>query len=227
MPNRIIKERVCISEDFNALSWFEQSFFMRLIVTVDDFGRYYARPAVLRGRMFPLKRVSDKQIVNTLNKLAQMRMLRLYSIEDLPYLEILAWDKHQSIRAQRSKFPEPKAFESNCMQMFADVSVIQSNPNPNRESNRESGRKSSRFSAPSIEEIMEYCKQRSNAVDAERFFNFYAAKGWMVGKNSMKDWKAAVRSWERRDADGAGNAVAPAQNAAGNTSGFSVETDTL
>ena len=56
-----------------------------------------------------------------------------------------------------------------------------------------------RFTAPSLEDVKEYCAERKNNVDAERFINYYTANGWKVGKNPMKDWKAAVRSWERND----------------------------
>ena len=56
-----------------------------------------------------------------------------------------------------------------------------------------------RFSPPSAAEVMEYCRERENAVDAESFVDFYAAKGWKVGNAPMKDWKAAVRTWEKRE----------------------------
>jgi hypothetical protein len=62
----------------------------------------------------------------------------------------------------------------------------------------ESG-KSTRFTPPTLEEVQAYCTERGNNVDAERFIDFYSSKGWMVGKNKMKDWKAAVRNWESRD----------------------------
>ena len=55
------------------------------------------------------------------------------------------------------------------------------------------------FTPPSVEEIREYCLERKNNVDAERFHDFYEAKGWMVGKNKMKDWKACVRTWEKSE----------------------------
>ena len=53
------------------------------------------------------------------------------------------------------------------------------------------------FSKPSLEELKTYCKERKNTVDADTFINFYESKGWMIGKNKMKDWKAAVRTWEK------------------------------
>ncbi|MBQ2680428.1 MAG: hypothetical protein IJF97_00675 [Eggerthellaceae bacterium] len=55
------------------------------------------------------------------------------------------------------------------------------------------------FAPPTAEEVAEYIGERGYAVDADRFIDFYASKGWMVGKNKMKDWKAAVRNWARRD----------------------------
>lgn len=54
-----------------------------------------------------------------------------------------------------------------------------------------------RFTPPSLEEVRDYCRDRGNAVDPGKFIDFYESKGWMVGKNKMKDWKAAVRTWER------------------------------
>lgn len=56
-----------------------------------------------------------------------------------------------------------------------------------------------KFSKPSVDEVKSYCLERKNGVDAERFVDFYECKGWKVGQNSMKDWRAAVRNWERSD----------------------------
>jgi Mg-chelatase subunit ChlI len=53
------------------------------------------------------------------------------------------------------------------------------------------------FVKPTVEEVREYCLERKNNVDPERFVNFYESKDWFVGKNKMKDWRAAVRTWER------------------------------
>lgn len=59
--------------------------------------------------------------------------------------------------------------------------------------------KRKRFEKPSISEIEQYCIERNNNVNAEQFFDYYESNGWKVGKNSMKDWKAAVRTWERSE----------------------------
>ncbi len=70
-----------------------------------------------------------------------------------------------------------------------------------------------RFSPPTIEEVSAYCQERGGLVDAQRWFAYYQSNGWRVGRNPMKDWKAAVRTWERNgySAPGReqGNAAAP------------------
>lgn len=55
------------------------------------------------------------------------------------------------------------------------------------------------FQKPTIEEIQEYCDERNNGINANAFYDFYESKGWCVGKNKMKDWKACIRTWEQRN----------------------------
>lgn len=98
---------------------------------------------------------------------------------------------------------------------FEDVESGDKNPSLNQEKRREEGegegegeggkvdipRERSRFQKPSLEEVEAYCAERSNGIEASRFLDFYEANGWMVGKSKMKDWRAAVRNWERRGYD--------------------------
>lgn len=56
-----------------------------------------------------------------------------------------------------------------------------------------------RFKPPTIEEVQSYCQERKNGIDAESFIDYYTARNWMLGKVKMKDWKAAVRTWERNN----------------------------
>ena len=56
-----------------------------------------------------------------------------------------------------------------------------------------------RFIKPTLEEVEEYCKERNNNIDAERFIDFYESKGWKVGSSPMKDWKACIRTWEKKN----------------------------
>ena len=55
------------------------------------------------------------------------------------------------------------------------------------------------FVPPTPTEVRKYCDESGHHIDADAFVDFYASKNWMVGKNKMKDWKAAVRNWERKD----------------------------
>ena len=80
-------------------------------------------------------------------------------------------------------------------------------------SDSEPQKRSARFVPPSVEEVAEYCKQRNNNVNPQRFVDFYESKGWLVGKTKMKDWRAAVRNWEARD-----NAQAPKKQGNSNSS---------
>ena len=59
--------------------------------------------------------------------------------------------------------------------------------------------KKERFKAPTVEEVQEYCTERGNNIDAQHFIDYYSARGWMLGNNHIKDWKACIRTWERND----------------------------
>ena len=64
---------------------------------------------------------------------------------------------------------------------------------------------SKRFTKPTLEEVRAYCQERKNCVNAEKFVDYYESNGWKVGKNAMKDWKAAVRTWEKNRFDKQGD----------------------
>lgn len=125
MPNRIIKESICTSETIENLSWFEEVLFYRLIVNCDDYGRYDARPAILKGRLFPLKNVTISQIEDGLNKLSTVGIAKLYEVDGRPYLQLTTWGNHQQIRSKKSKFPSP---EDNGYHMISDDIKCPRNP---------------------------------------------------------------------------------------------------
>ena len=67
---------------------------------------------------------------------------------------------------------------------------------------KDNGTPQKRFTKPTLEEVQAYCQERNKGVDAQRWYDYYSSNGWKVGKNPMKDWKAAVRTWERGDNNG-------------------------
>ena len=125
MPNRIIKESICTSENIDSLSWFEEVFFYRLMVNCDDYGRLDARPAIIKSKLFPLKHITHEQITQTLNKLSTEGMVILYEVDGKPYLQLVTWKKHQQVRATKSKYPAP---DINGYQPISDETKCPRNP---------------------------------------------------------------------------------------------------
>lgn len=132
-------------------------------------------------------------------------------------LMISNWNKYQNIdglekiqlqnRERQARFKERKkqlALEykgnvtDNVMVTHGNgVSLIDNNSNSNSSSTfTEKDSKGKTFKPPTIEEVKAYCDERNNGVNPNKWYDFYSSKGWMVGKNKMKDWKAAVRTWE-------------------------------
>lgn len=236
MPSRILKESITTNEQIDMLDPFEETFFYRLIVKTDDYGRYDGRPKILRAALFPLKEVALEDISNALNALQRVGLIKLYVVEDHPYIELTGWERNQNIRAKKSKYPGPEgaceqtesaekteqapedncaqlnADENNCVQMNTDECKCSRNPNPNPNTNtkeRDIERESAVpaqtvrrvFRKPSLDEVTAYIAEKGYHVNAERWYAFYEAKNWMIGKNKMQDWKAAIRTWEYSEKD--------------------------
>ena len=168
MPNRIIKESICTSEEINALSWFDEVVWYRLLVNCDDYGRMDARPAILRSRLFPLKsNVTDKAVMESLNHLATVGLVTTYACDGKPHLQIVKWDKHQQIRAKRSKYPAPDAADCVCNQMISNDIKCARNP------------------------IQSESESESESERAKRFEMFWSAYPRKVAK------KDAERAWKK------------------------------
>ena len=101
-------------------------------------------------------------------------------------------------REYRQKLLEMRQLEDNVRQEIEKDIEIESDKEIEKDS--KSGKPTrTRFIPPTREEVQAYCLERKNNVDAERFIDYYTSNGWMVGKNKMKDWKSAVRTWERNN----------------------------
>ena len=202
MPNRLIKETIRTSKKINSLSDFEFRTWAYLVTYVDDYGRGSADPEILKGFVFPRrKEVREQDIQKALAALERTGSILLYEVAGEPYFCFPNWSEHQRIQTKKSKYPAPSDSDnSRWVTVGHGESPPESNPNPNPNP-KESVSRATRFTPPTVEEVAAYCLERKNHVDPQRFVDFYAAKGWMVGKNRMKDWKAAVRTWEQRDGE--------------------------
>ena len=110
MPNRILREGVLTSPRVAKLNWPDEVFYRRLMSVVDDFGRYYADPGMLRAACYPrqLSKVSDSDIEKWLACVQKAALVRVYEAQDSErYLELL--DFRQQVRAKESKFPQMRS----------------------------------------------------------------------------------------------------------------------
>ena len=131
MPNRIIKESIHGSEKLNTLTDFQYRLWVGLITYVDDYGRGDARPAIIKGTVFPLRdRVTAKDIQEALLALAGAGCVGLYEVDGKPYLYFPNWERHQRIQTKKSKYPAPQ--ESTVIHREIPP---ESNPNPNTNPN--------------------------------------------------------------------------------------------
>jgi hypothetical protein len=142
VPNRILKDSICTSETIDALSVEAERFFYRLMVQCDDFGRFDARPSVIRSRCFPLRleRITDKLVCKWIDELSDTGLLWTYVVDDKTYLQVTKWNLHQQMRAARSRYPEPVLIPEH---LISSVSKRKQLPslapeNPNRESESDS-----------------------------------------------------------------------------------------
>jgi hypothetical protein len=92
-----------------------------------------------------------------------------------------------NVSEKRSKAAQKRWSDANALQ-------VQSKSNAIRE---DKIREKNIFIPPTFNDVLEYCMQRKNNVDINKFIDFYESKGWMIGKNKMKDWKACIRTWEK------------------------------
>ena len=106
--------------------------------------------------------------------------------------------KHKIIETKRKGIPAKQYFKINEQQVLQILNNLSAKNSTTINKNKEIKIINKYFKKPSILEVKNYCNERQNQIDEESFINFYDSKGWMVGKNKMKDWKAAIRTWEMR-----------------------------
>lgn len=105
-------------------------------------------------------------------------------------------EKKRGYREKRGQCPQPVLMMSDKSKSIEKEIDIDIEIDKDKEKEK---KKKKNFVPPTVEEVKEYCDERKNKVDPEMFIDFYESKGWMVGSNKMKDWKAAVRTWEKKD----------------------------
>lgn len=158
----------------------------------------------------------ESTVILALQSLEQLGMVHA---SDDGFLEISGWEEHQNIdgmekiREQnrlRKQRQRQRLLTENGPECDSHVTVTQCHAtekeeeiDKNKTKSKNNGVGAKRFTPPTVEQVRAYCTERRNMVDPQRFVDFYESKGWVVGKVKMKDWKAAVRTWEREDSKNA------------------------
>jgi hypothetical protein len=124
--------------------------------------------------------LSIQQIRTALDKLKSTNEITIKTSSQGTIIEVVNYAKYQLVTNEVT-IKEPTSNHQ-----------VTTNKNVKNEKNERSI-----FIEPTYNDILEYCSERKNGVDVNKFLNFYSAKGWMVGKNKMIDWKACVRTWEK------------------------------
>ena len=195
--------------------------------TIIDSDAFLDMPVTARLLYYDLSmRADDDGFVNSPKKIMKMigasqddlsiLALRKFIIPfDNGVVVIKHWYIHNYIRKdtynetpykeQKSmlEFDENKAYRltNGESQLSVDGSLTQVRLGKDRlgKDNKDYVTTANKFIKPTIEEIEQYCRERKNSIDAKHFYDYYESKGWVVGKAKMKDWRAAIRTWEVND----------------------------
>lgn len=118
--------------------------------------------------------LSSQQVRTALNKLISTNEITSVTSSQGTILQIVSYEKYQ----------------------IATSEITNEQPTSNQQvTTNKNNKKEKKFIIPTFNDVLEYCMQNNLDVDGVKFINFYESKGWMVGKNKMKDWKAAIRTW--------------------------------
>lgn len=212
---RMISPEIWESSSFAELTDFAKLVFIGLISNADDEGKGEADAALLKSKLFPRdekKRAAD--VKSALSEIARSTSTLFYSVEGHDYYALTTWRRWQKLdRPTPSKIPDPSQEQSmgergsytqnqksdesstNTRRVLDESSLlIEKNRNKNKKRIEERD-------APTLEAVTEYCRERKNSVDPQRFFDYYTANGWMIGCNGIRDWRAVVRRWETNGFD--------------------------
>jgi hypothetical protein len=189
-----------------------QLLFAGLWCIADKEGRLKDRPDSIKAQTLPFVDVNVDSLLSKLAEGIDPFIVR-YEVNGLRFIQICNWQRHQSPHHTEKASEIPAFKRKTVKQRCKDGDKTEQKPSAPESvrGKRESGistktggaggTNGSRFVPPTVEEVAAYCRERGNAVDPQRFVDFYTGKGWRIGKNQMVDWRATVRTWEGRTQD--------------------------
>ena len=194
--------------------------FIGLWCAADKKGRIEDRPLRLKAEILPYRENIDFN--GYLTELSRLGFIQRYVVDGIACIQVVKFEKHQNPHHTEKESVLPCKIDESLTNtidcdltvippldhqkttvglllipdsgfLIPDSNIIGENPQAPKKENE----KPKRFVKPSIEEILAYCIERKNGIDAQNFFDHYEANGWMRGKNKIKDWKACIRTWEK------------------------------
>lgn len=214
MPRiRSIKPEFWTSEDVAECSPIARLLFIGLWTHSDDAGIHPAKPKRVKMEIFPADPFTSEEILEWIEELKQATLIEEYEVDGQTYWRVTGWS-HQKIERPSYRFPLPDGQAQNsssARRSFDDHSTndrrqLDDGHPPEMEKDRErkkntkkkAGKRSSCFVKPGAGEVQAYCDERQNGIIGQDFIDHYDRVGWIVGKNKtpMRDWRAAVRTWE-------------------------------
>lgn len=195
---RMLQKRISKSNKMVALS----SDTVRLLYTwllahLDINGNFYADPVMVNNLVFTRLGHSVKVVASALDELEANGLIVRYVIDGEQYLNYPDFqEKQPKLQPDREGKPDIPDITPELLQSKSRVTQTQ---NKIKESKLKENKSKGIFQIPTIQEISNYCAERKNKINPETFYSHYQSNGWMVGKNKMKDWKAAIITWETKE----------------------------
>ena len=189
---------------------------------------------------------TDEMLATVFRRPINTVRLALNTFERFAMIEIVDgticianWEKHQNAsklaelreynriaqqksRARRKLLPAVNDSQENVNDsQGTDIDIEEDKEEDKENKSVPQAKRTTRFTPPTLDEVRSYCAERKNSVDAQRFVDYYTSNGWLVGKNKMKDWRAAVRTWERNNTSSSkASGIAVNQNASDDLDGI-------
>jgi hypothetical protein len=212
--SRIIKPEFASDEKLARLSRDSRLTFILMWNCCDDYGVTKAHPAWLKSQIFPYDDITIKKFAEWLGELEKLRRIIPFTVNGEKYYYIPGFVIHQKVdHPSKNRNPEPpREILAKDSRDFRDETETETETET--EVNlvppiSPTGMERDKI-PPDVEDVRAYCLERKNGISAEAFMAHYKSNGWKVGKNPMKDWKAAVITWEqKRKQEGNGNGHRP------------------
>lgn len=184
----------------------------------DDKGRHPYSAKRLKMCIFPGDDdITTADVEALMGELVRVGLIVRYCVNGEQYFVVSGWDHQKIDKPQPTRWPGPEESVIDCechpfdelsandRRIIGERSVLIGEDRIGKDRKGEEGilpaakASAPRFKPPTLEEVEAYCLERNQGVSAQRWYDHYTANGWKVGRNTMKDWRASVRGWERSD----------------------------